>query len=129
MQHQGKQLNQTLHALSAEKRSTIALLYAEELSTRDAALVMGCSTGAFRTRLTRARKKLQNIWNNKPAHWSVAKNKLFPHQVGFTCPPHDFDAAPSDFLRMSPETVGVHGRVLHLPDYVHELDQHLQNFH
>lgn len=64
----------------------------------------------------------------KPAHWAEAKNKLFPHQVGFTCPPHDFDAAPSDFLRMAPETVGVHGRMLHVPDYRHELDQRKQNF-
>ncbi|TDJ31161.1 MAG: hypothetical protein E2O57_00140 [Gammaproteobacteria bacterium] len=65
----------------------------------------------------------------KHAHWEDPKNKLFPHQVGFTCPPHDFDAAPSDFLRISPETVGVHGRMLHLPDYIHELDQRKQNFH
>ncbi len=64
----------------------------------------------------------------KPAHWSVAKNKLFPHQVGFTCPPHDFDAAPSDFLRIAPQTVGVHGRMLHVPDYAHELDQRQKNF-
>ncbi len=65
---------------------------------------------------------------SKPAHWSNPKNKLFTHQVGFTCPPKDFDAAPSDFLRMAPETVGVHGRMLHVPDYAHELDQRLQNF-
>ena len=65
----------------------------------------------------------------KPAHWANPRNKLFPYQVGFTCPPHDFDAAPSDFLRMSPETVGVHGRMLHLPGYQHELDQRRQNFH
>ncbi len=64
----------------------------------------------------------------KPAHWSNPKNKLFPHQVGFTCPPKDFDAAPSDFLRMSPATVGVHGRMLHVPDYEHRLDQRKQNF-
>lgn len=60
-----EQLNHTLHALNTDERSAIALHYAEELSTRDAALVMGCSTGAFRTRLTRARKKLQNIWYSK----------------------------------------------------------------
>lgn len=48
----------------------------------------------------------------KAAHWRDPANKLFPHQVGFTCPPHDFDAAPSDFLRMAPPTVGVHGRML-----------------
>ncbi len=64
----------------------------------------------------------------KASHWSDPKNKLFPYQVGFTCPPHDFDAAPSDFLRMSPETVGVHGRMLHVPDYKHELTQRKQNF-
>ena len=64
----------------------------------------------------------------KPAHWSNPKNKLFPHQVGFTCPPHDFDAAPTDFLRIAPGTVGVHGRMLHVPDYRHELDQRKQNF-
>ena len=64
----------------------------------------------------------------KPAKWSDPKVKLFPHQVGFTCPPHDFDAAPSDFLRMAPETVGVHGRMLHVPDYKHRLDQRRDNF-
>lgn len=65
----------------------------------------------------------------KPAHWANPDNKLFVHQVGFTCPPHDFDAAPSDFLRMSPETVGVHGRMLHVPDYKHLLSQRKQNLH
>ena len=62
-----------------------------------------------------------------PAHWS-AEHKLFPHQVGFTCPPFDFDAAPSDFLRISPPSVGVHGWMLHAPDYAHGLDQRKQNF-
>ena len=66
---------------------------------------------------------------SKPAHWANPDNKLFVHQVGFTCPPHDFDAAPSDFLRMSPETVGVHGRMLHVPDYKHLLTQRKQNLH
>jgi maleate cis-trans isomerase len=64
----------------------------------------------------------------KPAHWADPSKKLFPHQVGFTCPPHDFDGAPSDFLRISPETVGVHGRMLHVPGYTHELSQRKQNF-
>ena len=62
-----------------------------------------------------------------PTQWTPAQ-KLFPHQVGFTCPPFDYDAAPSDFLRMSPETVGVHGWMLHVPDYAHRLDQRKQNF-
>ncbi|NND01262.1 MAG: hypothetical protein HKN91_00610 [Acidimicrobiia bacterium] len=65
----------------------------------------------------------------KPKRWSDPSNKLFPHQVGFTSPPHDFDAAPSDFLRMVPDTVGVHGRLLHVNDYGHELSQRVDNFH
>ncbi len=64
---------------------------------------------------------------SKPKTWA-AEHKLFPHQVGFTCPPFDYDAAPSDFLRMCPDTVGVHGWMLHVPDYRHGLDQRKQNF-
>ena len=30
----------------------------------------------------------------KPAKWADPAKKLFPHQVGFTAPPHDVDAAP-----------------------------------
>ena len=64
----------------------------------------------------------------KPTKWRDPKVKLFPYQVGFTAPPHDFDAAPSDFLRMAPNSVGVHGRMLHVPNYAHELRQRKQNF-
>ena len=64
----------------------------------------------------------------KPERWSNPANKLFPYQVGFTSPPHDFDGAPSDFLRISPRSVGVHGRMLHLPGYQHELTQRTDNF-
>ena len=65
----------------------------------------------------------------KPAKWSNPELKIFPHQVGFTAPPKDFDAGPSDFLRIAPETVGVHGRLLHVPDYAHQLAQRASNFH
>ncbi len=65
----------------------------------------------------------------KPATWSDPTKKLFPHQVGFTGPPMDFDAGPSDFLRIAPRTVGVHGRLLHAPGYAHRLDQRVDNFH
>jgi len=65
----------------------------------------------------------------KPERWKDSKNKLFPHSVGFTCPPHDFDGAPTDFLKISPDTVGVHGRMLHAPIYAHELTQRVDNFH
>ena len=64
----------------------------------------------------------------KPSKWTDSRVKLFPYQVGFTCPPHDFDAAPSDFLRMAPRSVGVHGRMLHVPDYQHRLDQRKRHF-
>lgn len=64
----------------------------------------------------------------KPAKWADPAKKLFPHQVGFTCPPHDYDAGPSDFLRMAPRSVGVHGWMLHLPGYTHRLEQRKQNF-
>jgi len=53
---------------------------------------------------------------------------LFPYQVGFTCPPHDWDAAPSDFSGICPSTVGVHGWMLHVPDYRHKLEQRTQRF-
>lgn len=62
-----------------------------------------------------------------PEDWR-SEHKLFPYQVGFTCPPFDYDAAPTDFLRMCPESVGVHGWMLHVPDYAHGLDQRKQNF-
>ncbi len=62
-----------------------------------------------------------------PQQWQ-AEHKLFPYQVGFTCPPHDWDAAPSDFLRIAPSSVGVHGWMLHSPDYKHQLNQRQQNF-
>ncbi len=65
----------------------------------------------------------------RPARWSDPSKKLFPHQVGFTSPPHDFDAAPTDFLRICPETVGAHGRMLHAPAYAHRLEQRVDNFH
>ena len=64
----------------------------------------------------------------KPVRWSNPDNKLFPHQVGFTSPPFDFDAAPSDFLRIAPESIGVHGRILHVPGYSHKLTERTKNF-
>jgi len=64
----------------------------------------------------------------KSEHWQNPDNKLFPHQVGFTGPPHDFDAGPSDFLRIAPRSVGVHGRMMHAPVYAHELTQRVDNF-
>jgi len=64
----------------------------------------------------------------KPAKWSDPARKLFVHQVGFTAPPMDFDAAPSDFLRICPPTVGVHGRLMHAPGYAYRLSERADNF-
>ena len=65
----------------------------------------------------------------KPERWNDPAKKIFPHQVGFTAPPHDFDAAPHDFLKIAPEGVGVHGRLLHTENYAHQLAQRVDNFH
>lgn len=65
----------------------------------------------------------------KPERWNDPTKKIFPHQVGFTAPPHDFDAAPHDFLRIAPEGVGAHGRLIHAEDYAHQLSQRVDNFH
>ncbi|WP_299658107.1 hypothetical protein [uncultured Tateyamaria sp.] len=59
----------------------------------------------------------------KPTTWNDPSVKLFPYQVAFTCPPNDFDPSPSDFLRISPRSVGVHARMLFNRDYGHELSQ------
>ena len=65
----------------------------------------------------------------KPDVWTDPANKMFQHQVGFTSPPFDFDAAPTDFLRISPPTVGAHGRMLHLEGYEHALSDRAANRH
>ena len=65
----------------------------------------------------------------KPAVWADPAHKLFQHQVGFTSPPYDFDAALTDFLRIAPPTVGAHGRMLHLPGYEHALGHRAANRH
>jgi len=74
-----------------------------------------------------AAPRIPNQQNGMPSEWT-AEQKLFPHQVGFTSPPHDWDAAPSDFLRIAPRSVSVHGWMLHVPDYGHRLAQRGQNF-
>ncbi len=65
----------------------------------------------------------------KPERWKDPTNKLFPHQVGFTAPPHDFDAACTDFIRIAPKDHGAHGRMLHVEGYAHQLTQRTDNFH
>jgi len=64
----------------------------------------------------------------KPTKWQNPAVKLFPHQVGLTCPPHDLNAAPSDLLRIAPKSCGGHGWMLHVPGYAHRHDQGKKNF-
>ena len=66
----------------------------------------------------------------KPAQRLNTENKIFPHQVGFTSRPYNFDAAPTDVLSISPKgLIGAHGRILHVPGYQHSLPQRADNFH
>ncbi len=65
----------------------------------------------------------------KPERWNDPPKKIFPHQVDFTAPPHDFDPAPHDFLRIAPEGVAAYGRLIHAEDYAHQLSQRVDNFH
>lgn len=61
-----------------------------------------------------------------PTQWAPDQ-KLFPHPVAFACRPFDHRLT-SDVWRMSPETVGVHGWMLHVPDDVHGLDRRKASF-
>jgi len=65
----------------------------------------------------------------KPAVWSDPTRKPFPHQVGFTAPPKDFEICPSDFLRISPRSVGISSRLLYDGRYSHSLEDRHRNFH
>ncbi len=62
-----------------------------------------------------------------PQEWRP-EHKLFRYQVGFNCPPCDFDPAPSVSLRIASSEVGVHGWMMHAPDYRNGLDQRQSNF-
>jgi len=58
------QLKTALAQLNDQEREAIALACVRELTMHDAAKVAGCTEGAFRTRLSRARKRLLEHWNN-----------------------------------------------------------------
>jgi len=53
-------LRAALQTLPAAERLVLALAYVDELDSNDASAILGCSSGAFRTRLSRARKRLAN---------------------------------------------------------------------
>jgi len=99
-----------------------------DLTASSQVAINDCKTTSrqLRSPITRG-ECVQEDNNEMPSSWR-SEHKLFPYQVGFTCPPHDWDAAPSDFSSISPSTVGVHGWMLHVPDYKHQLKQRTRNF-
>lgn len=58
------QLHVALQRLPDADRTAIALSYVEGLSAPEAAVLLGCRADAYRTRLTRARKRLAKILEN-----------------------------------------------------------------
>ncbi|MBX2839689.1 MAG: sigma-70 family RNA polymerase sigma factor [Gammaproteobacteria bacterium] len=62
-QHQLRtRLQHSLNALSVDDRDVLALAYSQELNSTEAASVLGCAPGTYRTRLTRAKQRLRKIW-------------------------------------------------------------------
>ncbi len=53
-----ERLRAGLQALSSDDRALIALSFTDELSADEAAGLLGCTVGTFRTRLSRARQRL-----------------------------------------------------------------------
>lgn len=51
------------------------------------------------------------------------------HQVGWIGPPRTFDAVLNDFVRQSPQSIGVVQRVLHIPNFEYTLKERTANFH
>ena len=53
----------------------------------------------------------------------------YRHQVGWTGPPRHFDAIVTDFVRLSPPTVGAVQRVMHIPNFGYSVEERAKNFH
>ncbi|MGI9295838.1 MAG: RNA polymerase sigma factor, partial [Pseudomonadales bacterium] len=54
-------LQAAIGELPARDRTVLALAYSRELTTSECAQILGCTSGAFRTRLSRARTRLAKI--------------------------------------------------------------------
>ncbi len=67
-------------------------------------------------------------WTEPSRTNKMTVGRVFPYQVGFTSPPCYFDPALVDFLKVSPDTIGVQARMLHVPNYAFGLEQRLDNF-
>jgi RNA polymerase sigma-70 factor (ECF subfamily) len=59
-----QRLRAALLELPARERAAIALAYTEELALADVARIEGCSVGAIKTRLHRARRRLAELLEN-----------------------------------------------------------------
>lgn len=55
-----KRLRQGLQQLSSDDRLVIAAIFTPDIKDNDVAMVLNCSEGALRTRLSRARQRLNN---------------------------------------------------------------------
>jgi RNA polymerase sigma-70 factor (ECF subfamily) len=75
----GASLRAALLALPAHDRSAIALAYVEDLALADVARIEGCTVGAIKTRLHRARAKLAALMENeRPANNSGDRPGIRP---------------------------------------------------
>ena len=59
--HRQRWLRHALLQLGTAERELIALAYIEGLTSKEAADLLGCSEGAYRTRLSRARQRLKTL--------------------------------------------------------------------
>ena len=60
-------LQQALRALSVQDRSALALAYLQELKLNDVARIEGCTVGALKVRLHRAKQRLRELLENDHA--------------------------------------------------------------
>lgn len=63
-----RRLTGALQRLSPSDRSVLALAYVDELDHQAIARIEGCSVDAVKTRLSRARRRLREIWEEENRH-------------------------------------------------------------
>lgn len=62
--------------LPEDQRTVVNLFYVEEMSTGDIARILGCTAGAVRMRLHRAREALRNLIDNDSDNRGAARDDL-----------------------------------------------------
>lgn len=65
LQRRKNLVHRALTKLSVDDRSALALAYLRELTSTEAATILGCTPAAYRTRLSRARQRLALIIEEK----------------------------------------------------------------